>query len=156
MEGPHPHQPGKGWRSIANRQHAADLQVCVCICSSATSCMPLFSLQSLRLQISHTFQVTRTVSKAGGGGEEGEGGDGDPHLALSTGDHSGPVTVEAFAPFPQPGAAGQRWSWPEQHCQMAEERVSKAKTPSLTCKHCPQLGTEFGHCQNSPGKFWEV
>ena len=34
--------------------------------------------------------------------------------------------------------------------------MSKAKTPSLTCKHCPQLGAEFGHYPNSPEKFQEV
>lgn len=37
-----------------------------------------------------------------------------------------------------------------------EKKMSKAKTPSLTCKHCPRLGAEFWHCPNSLEKFQEV
>lgn len=65
-----------------------------------------FSLKSLRLQISHIFRVTSTVSKAGGGGEEGDEGCGDLDLALSTGEHPASMPVGAFAPFSWPGAAG--------------------------------------------------
>ena len=115
MKGLHPHRPGEGWQSITNHRHAADLRVCGCLRSSALSCMPFFSLKSLRLQISHIFQVTSTVPKAGRGGEEGEGGGGDLDPALSTGERSGPVPVRAFTPFPRPGAAGRRWPRPEQH-----------------------------------------
>lgn len=74
----------------------ANRWVCSCIHSSLLSRVPSYSpLQSLR--VSHTFQVTSTVSKAGGDGEEWEGGVGDLAPALYTEDHCRLVVVGSSA-----------------------------------------------------------
>lgn len=88
-----------GCWSIRNHRHTSDLWVCGCICSSTLSWVPFFLLKSLRLQLSHVFQVTSTVSKAGRGREEREGGDDDLGLTLrSSGECSEPVLVGASHP----------------------------------------------------------